>query len=258
MEPTHGSSVGSGAPVAAAIAALSIVGWAALAWLAFNMGHPLAQLTMPGWPQWGIANVVAVFLMWAVMMAAMMLPSALPMTLTFVRLSAREGKAARGHLFVAAYLVVWVGFSIAATALQWVLQAADWVDPMIVSTSRPLTVALLLLAGAYQFSPLKKMCLSRCRTPMAFLIGSWRPGARGAFEMGLRHGALCTGCCWPLMALLFVGGAMNLAWVAALAVAVAIEKLAPHGDRIAALLGVVLIAAGLARLVGVSTGLGVG
>jgi predicted metal-binding membrane protein len=234
----------------ALLLAASVAGWAALAWLALDMGHPLAQLTMPGWSQWTLANVVAVLAMWAIMMAAMMLPSALPMTLTFVHLSTCEGEPARGRLFVAAYLLVWIAFSAAATALQWALQALDWVDPMIVSTSRPLTVVLLLVAGAYQFSPLKKLCLARCRAPMPFLLGEWKPGPWGAFRMGGRHGVLCLGCCWALMVLLFVGGAMNIAWVAALSVAVAIEKLAPHGDRIAALLGLVLIAAGVVRLAG--------
>jgi predicted metal-binding membrane protein len=233
-----------------------VVGWAALAWLALDMAHPLARLTMPASAQWSAANVAAVFLMWAVMMAAMMLPSALPMVTTFVRLSRRTGELHRGRAFVAAYLVVWAGFSALATGAQWALQAPGWVDPMIVSTSPALTAALLLVAGAYQFSPLKRLCLSHCRTPMTFLLGAWRPGARGAFEMGVRHGVSCVGCCWALMALLFVGGAMNLAWVAALAVAVGLEKLLPGGERVANLLGVVLIVAGAARLIGLAQTMG--
>lgn len=251
MDSGLSSAARSDRLLAASIVAVSVAGWAALAWLALDMGHPLAQLTMPGWPQWTIANVFAVFFMWAVMMAAMMLPSALPMTLTFTQLSARQGQPERGRMFVAAYLLVWSAFSAVATALQWALQALDWVDPMIVSTSRPLSALLLAIAGIYQFSPLKRICLSRCRTPMAFLVTDWRPGARGAFITGLRHGLLCAGCCWALMVLLFVGGAMNLGWVAALSVAVAIEKLAPHGERIAAMLGVLLLAAGVAKFAGV-------
>ncbi|HTH78779.1 MAG TPA: DUF2182 domain-containing protein [Ramlibacter sp.] len=250
METHASSAVRSDPLLAAAIVVASVAGWAALAWLSLDMGHPLAQLTMPGWPHWTLANVAAVFAMWAVMMAAMMLPSAWPMTLTFVGLSAREGRPGRGRMFVVAYLVVWTGFSIAATALQWALQALDWVDMMIVSTSGPLSALLLAIAGIYQFSPLKRMCLARCRAPMSFLIADWRPGARGAFLMGLHHGLLCAGCCWALMALLFVGGAMNLGWVAAVSVAVAIEKLAPHGERIATILGVAMLAAGAAKLAG--------
>jgi predicted metal-binding membrane protein len=236
--------------LSAAIVVASIAGWAALGWLAFDMGHPLAQLTMPEGAQWMPANVAAIFAMWAIMMASMMLPSALPMTLTFVHLSTRQGERARARMFVSAYLLVWVLFSAAATALQWGLHALGWLEPMTAAVSTQVSVALLLVAGAYQFSPLKKVCLARCRTPMAFLLGEWRPGVRGAFAMGLRHGLFCAGCCWALMVLLFVGGTMNLRWVAALAVAVAIEKLAPHGERVAQVLGVLLIAAGFARLAG--------
>lgn len=235
------------------ILAVSVIGWAFLAWIAVDMGHPVAQLTMPGSSSWSAASVVAIWTMWAVMMAAMMLPSAVPMILTFVDLSIRSAARARGRSFVAAYLLVWFAFSAAATAAQWALQAMEWVNPMIVSTSARLTGLLLLIAGLYQFSPLKKVCLSRCRTPLGFLLGEWRPGIKGAFVMGLRHGLFCVGCCWALMALLFVGGVMNLAWVAALSIAVAVEKLAPRGERLAAALGLGLIAAGVVRLLALAT-----
>ena len=228
--------------------ALALGAWLFLAWLVIDMGHPVAQLTMPDSPQWSAANLLAIWVMWSLMMAAMMLPSALPMILIFVHLAARSGGRARGYSFVAAYLAVWFGFSAGATAAQWVFQAMDWVDPMIVSTSPRLTGALLLIAGVYQFSPLKRMCLSRCRTPFAFLLGEWRAGPRGAFVTGLRHGLFCLGCCWALMALLFVGGVMNLAWIAALSIAVAVEKLLPGGERVAALLGLVLIGIGSVKL----------
>jgi predicted metal-binding membrane protein len=231
-----------------AILLVSVIGWAFLAWIAFDMDHPVAQLMMPGSPDWSAASVFAIWLMWALMMAAMMLPSALPMILTFVHLARRNGEQARARSFVAAYLLVWVGFSAAATAAQWGLQAMDWVDPMIVSTSALLTALLLVIAGLYQFSPVKRVCLSHCRTPLGFLVGEWRAGVKGAFVMGVRHGLFCVGCCWALMALLFVGGVMNLAWIAALSIAVAIEKLAPRGDRLAAALGLALIAVGVVKL----------
>ncbi len=230
--------------------ALSLIGWALLAWLALDMGHPVAQLTMPASSLWTTANLLAILCMWAVMMAAMMLPSALPAVVTFARLCERGGERPRFWSFVSAYLLVWIGFSVAATAAQWALQSANWVNPMIVSTSAWLSASLLLIAGVYQFSPLKRICLAHCRTPMGFLLGEWRTGVRGAFVMGLRHGWFCLGCCWALMALLFVGGVMNLAWIAALSMAVAIEKLAPHGEKVALALGVGLIAAGAIRLVG--------
>jgi predicted metal-binding membrane protein len=150
---------------------------------------------------------------------------------------------------------VWLAFSGAATAFQWLLQSMGWVDPMIVSTSAWLTALLLLLAGIYQFSPLKRVCLANCRTPLGFLLGEWRSGTAGAFRMGVRHGLFCAGCCWALMALLFVGGVMNLAWIAALSVVVAIEKMAPHGDRWGLALGALLVAAGLVKLAGWRAGL---
>ena len=235
--------------VRAALVAVSLLAWALLAWMAVDMAHPLLQLTMPGGAHWSAANVAAIFVMWAVMMAAMMLPSAQPVVQAFVRLSLGRGEAARATAFVAAYLATWAAFSAVATALQWLLQRRGWVDPMIASRSNALDVVLLLVAGAYQFSPLKRVCLARCRTPLGFLIGGWRPGLAGAFTMGLRHGLFCLGCCWALMALLFVGGVMNIAWVAALALAVAIEKTAPRGERLSGVLGAALIVAGLVKLV---------
>lgn len=230
------------------ILAFSVMSWTFLAWIVINMDHPFAQLTMPTSSDWSAASLSAIWLMWALMMAAMMLPSALPMILTFVTLSLRSGQRTRAGSFVAAYLTVWFIFSAGATAAQWVLQAVDWVNPMIVSSSSLLTGLLLLIAGVYQFSRLKKVCLATCRTPLIFLLEEWRPGAYGGFVMGLRHGLFCVGCCWALMALLFVGGVMNLAWIAALSIVVAIEKLAPRGERLATALGVGLIFAGLVKL----------
>ena len=233
---------------AATVAAFALACWAFLAWTAVDMGNPLALLMMPMSADWTVPNTLAIFAMWAIMMAAMMLPSAWPMVRTFAEVSSRNREITRMRAFVGAYLIVWIGFSIAAAVAQWAFQLADWVNPMIVSTSAPLTATMLVIAGVYQFSPLKQMCLSRCRTPVGFLLGEWRPGVRGAWVMGLRHGLFCVGCCWALMALLFVGGAMNLAWVGALSIVVAIEKLAPKGDRVALALGAVLIAAGVGKL----------
>ena len=232
----------------AAVLAASVIGWVFLVWLSLNMDQPLAELMMPDSANWSVASALAIWLMWALMMAAMMLPSALPVILTFAQLGKASGELARGGSFVAAYLLAWFAFSIAAVLAQWALQAMDWIDQMLVSTSAPLNALLLLVAGAYQFSPLKKACLSGCRTPVVFLIGEWRPGMGGAFVMGVRHGMLCVGCCWALMALLFVGGVMNLAWIAALSLVVAVEKMAPGGERLAMVLGIGLMAAGAARL----------
>ncbi|WP_427912282.1 DUF2182 domain-containing protein [Ramlibacter sp. MMS24-I3-19] len=233
---------------ALAVSAISIAGWVFLAWLALDMGTPLAQLAMPMSAHWSAGNLLAVWAMWAVMMVAMMLPSALPMILTFTVVAHRSGQATRARAFVGAYLLVWLAFASAGTLGQWLLQRLGAVDPMRLATSALPAAVLLVLAGVYQFSPLKRVCLRSCRTPLAFLLGAWRPGVVGAFEMGLRHGLLCLGCCWALMALLFVGGVMNVPWVAALAVAVAIEKMAPGGERIAGWLGVALLLAGGLKL----------
>ena len=210
------------------------------------MHSPVALLTMP-MSGWSVANWLAVFTMWAVMMAAMMLPSAAPMILCFAALSERRSEGGRTLLFVAAYLALWTAFSGAATATQWALQSMGWVSPMIVSKSSVLSGALLLIAGLFQFSGLKHACLRACRSPLGFLMSDWRDGW-GAWRMGMRHGVYCLGCCWSLMALLFVGGVMNLLWIAALAGLVAIEKLAPKGGVVARVLGGVMIGAGVARL----------
>jgi predicted metal-binding membrane protein len=216
-------------------------------WGATNIDSPLAQLTMP-LSAWSAANWLAVFTMWAVMMAAMMLPSAAPMILCFAALNEKRSERARTLLFVAAYLALWTAFSGAATATQWALQSIGWVSPMIVSKSSVLSGALLLIAGLFQFSGLKHACLRACRSPLGFLMSDWRDGLWGAWDMGMRHGVYCLGCCWGLMALLFVGGVMNLLWIAALAGLVAIEKLAPKGGPIGQALGGVMIGAGVAKL----------
>src|SRR2546421_6679774 len=129
--------------------------------------------------------------------------------------------------FLSGYLFVWAAFSLVATVAQWWLHEAAVVTDLMTSASTTLDAALLLGAGLYQFAPMKEFCLSMCRTPLGFLLSEWRDGTRGALTMGLRHGAFCVGCCWGLMALLFVGGIMNILWIAVLAAAVFIEKLLP-------------------------------
>jgi predicted metal-binding membrane protein len=221
--------------------------WLILYWGAVHMDSPVAQLTMP-MSDWSAANWAAVFVMWVVMMAAMMLPSVAPMVMCFANLSRKRGEGGRTLFFVGAYLALWTAFSGAATATQWALQSLGWVSPMIVSRSPVFSGALLLIAGFTQFTPLKTACLLACRSPLGFLISDWRGGLWGAWRMGLRHGLNCLGCCWALMALLFVGGVMNILWIAALTVLVTIEKLAPKGDAIAKALGVVMIGAGVLKL----------
>jgi predicted metal-binding membrane protein len=191
------------------------------------MGSPAAQLTMP-MSDWSVANWLAVFIMWMVMMAAMMLPATMPMVSVFGTLNKSRGEAGRTVAFVAGYLALWAAFGAAATAAQWALQTNGLLSPMIVSMSPVLSGALLAIAGVFQFTPLKQACLRACRSPLGFLLTDWRGGLWGAARMGIKHGLYCLGCCWALMALLFVGGAMNLLWIAALTLLVAMEKIAPR------------------------------
>jgi predicted metal-binding membrane protein len=226
----------------------ALAGWLLLYWGASNMDSPVAQLTMP-MSDWSGVNWLAVLIMWAVMMAAMMLPTAMPMVSVFASLNRTRGEAGRTAAFVAGYLALWTAFGAAATAAQWVLQTRGLLSPMIVSMSPVLSAALLAIAGIFQFTPLKQACLRACRSPLGFLLTDWRDGLWGAARMGVRHGLYCLGCCWALMALLFVGGAMNLLWIAALTLLVAMEKFALKGDILAKALGALMIGAGAARLI---------
>ena len=206
-----------------AIGLVLVAGWAFVAWMTLDMAHPLVRLTMPFDTAWPSETAAAVFVMWAGMMVAMMLPSAAPMILAFDTVE-RGGTVSRSMIFAAAYLLVWIGFSALAAGAQWLLQAGGLLTPMIVSNSDGLTAGLLVLAGLYQLTPLKQACLRHCRTPLGFLMAEWREGTRGALAMGLRHGLYCAGCCWALMLLLFAAGVMNPVWIAFLTVAVALEK----------------------------------
>jgi len=230
---------------------LGAAGWAFVAWMTLDMGHPWVVLMMPTSAKWPIQTTIAVFLMWAIMMVAMMLPAASPMISLFDMIESRKPPAARGRLaaFIGGYLAVWVGFAIGATALQWFLQGFRLVNPMAESTSTWLTSALLLVAGLYQFSTLKYVCLRFCQSPIGFLMMQWRPGIGGALAMGVKHGAYCLGCCWALMLLLFVAGAMNLLWIVALTAVVASEKLLPGNTWITRGLGACLVMAAIAVLI---------
>ncbi len=248
-----GAAAAGRARTAAWLLALGALLWLGFAALAEGIGGPATQrlsaLMMPADAAWSPAAAAAVFAMWAVMMAAMMLPSAVPMVSSFAALdrSARGG-GGRTAGFLLAYLAVWSGFSLVAAALQWGLQGLGLVDAAGASRTPLLAAGLLVAAGAVQFTPLKQACLRKCRTPLGFLAVEWRPGFRGAAAMGLRHGLFCLGCCWALMLLPFVAGTMNLLWMAVLTAVVALEKLAPRGVLLSRGLGVLLILAGLSIL----------
>ncbi|MER8485615.1 DUF2182 domain-containing protein [Mesorhizobium sp. M1322] len=205
---------------------------------------------------WGAANWALMIAMWWVMMVAMMSPSAAPTILLYARVHRHalaqgqiQDKLAPTGVFMAGYLLVWLGFAVAATALHWLLEREAVVSAtMMSSQSRWLSATVLIAAGLYQLSPLKNACLSHCRAPTAFLARHWRPHAGGALRLGAMHGAFCVGCCWMLMALLFVGGIMNLVWVAGLAILVLVEKLFPAGPWVGRAVGIALIAWGSATL----------
>lgn len=176
----------------------------------------------------------------------MMVPSAAPMILLYGRVyrhNCQDGaSAAPTAAFLCGYLVSWLLFSGAATLLQWLLEQAGLLHSMMMwSNNHLLSAGFLLLAGAYQFTSLKQACLLQCRSPAAYLTANWRPGASGAFRIGCRHGLYCVGCCWSLMLLLFVGGVMNLFWIAGLALLVLLEKLLPGGAWFSRLIGVAML-----------------
>ncbi|MFN2431722.1 MAG: DUF2182 domain-containing protein [Gemmatimonadota bacterium] len=230
------------------VALLAVLAWAHVLRLADRM-HAPEHMAMPMALAWGAADFAALFAMWAVMMAAMMLPSAAPMILLFAATNRTRRRhqhpAAPTTLFVAGYLLAWSVYSALAASAQVALHNAALLSPMMVGTSRVLGGTLLIAAGLYQWTPLKRTCLSHCRSPLAFLSTEWREGALGALRMGLKHGSYCVGCCWVLMALLFVGGVMNVLWVAAIAVLVLAEKLAPRGLWLGRVAGGVLAAWGV-------------
>jgi predicted metal-binding membrane protein len=199
---------------------------------------------------WSLRDAGLVFAMWTVMMAAMMLPSAGPTLEMHARIARGHGagQSRRTWLFASGYLIAWTGFAAAIAAVQYPLERTGIVgDAMRMG---PLAGGLLLIAtGIYQVTPLKQACLTKCRTPLGFFMTQWRAGDRGALLMGLKHGMFCVGCCWLLMALMFVGGVMNLAWAAALAIFVLLEKAARWGGAVSRACGVIMVVAGLALAV---------
>lgn len=237
-----------------------LVGVTALAWIylvvvaaGMDMGMPMGEaMAMPQIRPWSAVDFVLMFLMWAIMMVGMMVPSAAPMVLLYARVCRTQREKGRPFaptgVFLAGYVAVWSAFSLAATVLQWGLEQAALLSPTMVGTSPVLGGGLLIAAGIYQLSPLKHVCLRHCRGPLDFLARHWRKGTGGAFVMGVEHGAYCVGCCWFLMGLLFVGGVMNLLWVAAIAIFVLLEKVAPNGELTARVAGAGFAVAGIALL----------
>ena len=229
------------APVLAFVFLLALLCWSILVWLVVDMCNPIAMMTMPMSPSWLSINFVAVFLMWTIMMAAMMLPSAIPMILLHHKMSGSGFVGVNTAVFLGAYLVIWALFSIVAVAIQFFAHNLNVLDPMSLTVSTLISGIVLILAGGFQFTKLKDTCLRACQSPAGFFMSRWKGGAKGSFEMGLSHGLFCLGCCWALMLLLFVGGVMNLGWVLLLTVGVLAEKTIPAGKALSNLIGVLLI-----------------
>ena len=212
--------------------------------------NPFGSAMIPALQPWTTTEFVLAFIMWAVMMIGMMTPSAAPMILLYARVGRHA--AVRGRQFAASswfaggYLLAWVAFSLFATTAQWTVERLALLTPMMAASSSLLGGSILIVAGIYQWTPLKDACLTQCQNPMAFVQrhGGFRSDARGALALGLRHGLYCVGCCWALMAILFVGGVMNVLWIAAITIFVLVEKIVTANGIISRIAGAGLIAGG--------------
>lgn len=202
-------------------------------------------MAMPGA---GLDALWLAFVMWGVMMVAMMVPTTVPAVSVFMALTSRrqaaESVSVTTAAYVAGYVATWFGYALLLAFAQWALTRAALLSPMATSVSATLSALILISAGIFQFTPLKDACLSKCRTPLGFFLAEWRDGKRGAFVLGLRHGSYCVACCWALMAVMFVVGAMSLAWMALLTAFVLVEKVAPVRWHISQVSGVFLVAWG--------------
>jgi predicted metal-binding membrane protein len=232
--------------LAAALIAIPVLCWAWIVPMARDMYGTMAGAS--AWmmtPVWDARHVTLLGAMWIVMMIGMMVPAVAPTLLIYagVMRSSPEGPRAalRVYPMAAGYLLVWIAFSVLATALQRTL-GATLITPMMTVRSSLAVAGLLGVAAIYQLTPMKRVCLQSCQSPIAFLVARLRPGASGAFRLGIEHGLYCVGCCWALMLLLFAGGVMNLSTIAALMVVILLERLEPFGLRTRQLSAVALMA----------------
>ena len=249
-----------------ALTLLTALAWTYLLWLSADMGMGVGMggmdmtgfrmipsgtgLMIPAQMPWRAMEFAFVFAMWTVMMVGMMTPSAMPMILMYARVG-RETEPQASPLsatvwFAAGYFLVWTAFALLATFVQWAFERTAVLDSAMASTSNVVGGLLFVAAGAYQWTQLKDVCLTQCQTPFAFLMrhGGFRRDALGTLILGLRHGAYCVGCCWALMALLLVGGVMNVLWIVLLALVILLEKVTSFGSPIARLVGIVLVVGG--------------
>ena len=240
----------------AALAGVTALSWVYLIRMAADMDMPMdmSSMSQAGLQikPWMPADFIYMFLMWAVMMVGMMVPTAIPMTLIYAAIARKAGAQgtplAPSGIFVSGYIAMWTIFSTGATVAQWGLDQAVLLSPMMVSNSPALGACLLIAAGLYQMTPAKNACLRHCRSPAHFISEHWRRGPGGAFLIGLEHGAFCMGCCWALMGLLFFGGVMNLLWIAGITLFVLLEKVMPFGGQGGRIAGGAMIICGLVVL----------
>jgi predicted metal-binding membrane protein len=239
------------------LAALLLISALALGytyWLA--TGFDMSGMMSPDFIPWSLGHFAFMLAMWVVMMIGMMTPSVAPTVLLYAAIarqaSARGQPFAPTGWFAAGYLLAWSAFALAATLLQWWLESLELLPPMMAGTGHVAGGLLLIIAGVYQWLPIKQACLSQCQSPMVFVQrhGGFAPDARGSVRLGWRHGLYCIGCCWTLMALLFAFGVMNLAWIAGLMVYVLLEKLLPNPRVVSRVAGAAAVVAGLALMVG--------
>jgi predicted metal-binding membrane protein len=236
---------------------LALVVIAAWAWTLGNTGTMGTMGSMATTPTaWSASHAALMVLMWWVMMVAMMVPSAAPLVLLATALHRRKAEPGRpalmAGLMTVGYLAAWGAFSLAATLAQWGLEQSWMMSPHTMAAGPAVAGAILVAAGVYQVTPLKRACLRHCRAPVGFITEHWQPGGLGAFRLGVAHGAYCVGCCWFLMGLLFVGGVMNPFWIGGIALYVLLEKFAPRGLLLSRATGLMLAVSGvlvLARIV---------
>jgi predicted metal-binding membrane protein len=238
--------------VLTALFILCVLAWLYIIYL-YRQMNPMNMdaifFAMPMTAKWSRADFLLLFLMWFVMMIAMMTPSVAPLILIFTAINRKRRQQQNpfvpsGYLLTG-YFLVWAAFSLFATFLQWLLQRVSLLNPEMITTSKILGGIILIIAGTFQFTPLKNTCLNYCRAPISFIHHHWKEGKHGALRMGLQNGMYCLGCCWILMMLLFVSGIMNIFWIAVITLFVVLEKVIPKVKFVSPVAGISLIAFGI-------------
>jgi len=238
--------------IASCIVLLTALAWTYLFRLDYQMSsvQSMVRMGMSIDSTWTLRDFFLTFAMWSIMMIGMMAPTAMPVLLLFAQMRTTRDhthSSQAAAMFGVGHITIWTIFSLLAATLQWTLHRAALLSPNLEVTSARAAGIILIAVGIYQLTPAKAKCLTKCQSPIGFLMANWRgEGATAALQLGLKHGIYCLGCCWALMCVLFVVGVMNLAWVAALTAFILLEKFGPAGVRLARVSGVLIILAGFA------------